>query len=152
MLQAIQIKLLPSKLMLGLISGVSIACSVIVLRLPIPLFIKSAIIALIVASSIYFILRDVLLRLPNSWQVLEVNQKGELKMINKSGQQFQLIPAPNSFIHAACSVLNFERKGFKLLPPVILLQNAAHADELRRLRVWLHWFKHQEDLAVDLAA
>jgi hypothetical protein len=53
-------------------------------------------------------------------------------------------------------VLNFERKGFKLaLPPVILLPNAAHADELRRLRVWLRWFKQEEDqddLSVDLAA
>jgi hypothetical protein len=152
MLQPIHIKLSPSKLLLGLISGVSIACCWVLIILPIVLYLKLAIIALIAASSIFFILRDVLLRLPNSWQVLEVNQKGELKMINKSGQQFQLIPAPNSFIHAACSLLNFERKGFKLLPPVILLQNAAHADELRRLRVWLHWFKHQEDLAADLAA
>ena len=41
------------------------------------------------------------------------------------------------------------------LPPVILLPNAEYADELRRLRVWLRWFKHaenQEDLAADLAA
>ena len=83
-------------------------------------------------------------------------------MTNKGGQTFQLKPASNTFIHEACSVLNFEREGFKLaLPPVILLPSASNADELRRFRVWLRWFKHekkfkheetQEDLmAADLA-
>jgi hypothetical protein len=156
MLQSIHIKLLPSNLMLGLLGGISIACCAIILALPVSLFPKLVIIALIVASSAFFILRDALLRLPNSWEILEVDNKGELTLSNKSGQKFKLKPAPNSFIHAGCSVLNFERKGFKLaLPPVILLPNAAHAVELRRLRVWLRWFKqedNQEDFSVDLAA
>jgi hypothetical protein len=153
MLQSIHIKLLPSKLMLGLLGGVSIACCAIILALSISLFIKLVIIALILVSSAYFICRDGLLRLPNSWKILEVNNKGELTMTNKSGQKFELTPASSSFIHAGCSVLNFKRKGFKFAPPsVILLPNAAYTDELRRLRVWLRWFKHQEDLSVDLAA
>jgi hypothetical protein len=156
MLQSIHIKLMPSKLLLGLLLAISIiACSIIV-SLPIVHGVKLVIIALIVASSAFFILRDALLRLQNSWKILEVDNKGELTLSNNKGQKFQLIPAPSSFIHAGCSVLNFERKGFKLaLPPVILLPYAAHADELRRLRVWLRWFKQEEDqddLSVDLAA
>ena len=124
--------------------------------MPILLYLKLAIIALIIASSTFFILRDALLLLPNSWKTIDVDNKGELTMTNKGGQKFQLKPASNTFIHAACSVLNFEREGFKLaLPPVILLPSASNADELRRLRVWLRWFKHektQEDLtAEDLA-
>jgi hypothetical protein len=151
-IQPIHIKLTPSKLLLGLLSGVSIACCLILISLPISVFIRFVIIALIVASSACFILRDALLRLPSSWKILEVNNKGELTLTNKKGQQFQLTPASNSFIHAACSVLIFERNGFKLaLPPVILLANAEHADELRRLRVWLRWFKQAEN-QVDLAA
>jgi hypothetical protein len=156
MLQSIHIKLMPSKLLLGLLLAISIiACSIIV-SLPIVLGIKLLIIALIVVSSAYFILRDVLLRLPNSWRTINVDSKGELTLGNKSGQKFKLKPAQSSFIHAGCSVLIFERTGFKLaLPPVILLLDAAHADELRRLRVWLRWFKqkqNQDDLSVDLAA
>ena len=157
MLQSIHIKLLPSKLMLGLLGGVSIACCAIVLTLPILLYAKFIIIALILVSSAYFIARDALLLLPNSWQTVDVDNKGALTLSNKSGQQFQLTPAPSSFIHAACSVLNFERRGIKLAPPpVILFSNIENADELRRLRAWLRWFKHdkanhQEDLSDDFA-
>ena len=95
-------------------------------------------------------LRDALLLLPWSWQKLEVNNKGELSISNKRGQQFQPALAASTFIHAACSLLNFQRSecklgGFKLaLPPVILFVHADNRDELRRLRVWLRWFKHLE--------
>jgi hypothetical protein len=159
LLQAIHIKLMPSNLLLGLIGGISIVCCWILITLPISLYLKLAIIALITASSTFFILRDALLILPGAWKVVEVDNKGELTVTNKSGQKFQLIPAPSSFIHAGCSVLNFKAYKFKYgglnfaLPPVILLPSAENADALRCLRVWLHWFRHeenQEDLAADL--
>lgn len=161
MLQSIHIKLLPSKLMLGVLSSVSIVCCAIVLTLPILLYVKFVIIALILVSSAYFILRDALLRLPNSWQTIDVDSKGVLIMTNRNGQKFPLKPVPSSFIHAGCSVLNFKSNNIKQLgfnfsfPPVILLPSAESTDELRRLRVWLRWFKqeeNQDDLSVDLSA
>jgi hypothetical protein len=89
-------------------------------------------------------------------EIINVDNKGALTLINKSGQKFQLAPAPSSFIHAACSVLNIERKGFDFaLPAVILFSNKENTDELRRLRIWLRWFKqeeNQDDLSADLAA
>ena len=142
---AIQIKLRPSYLLLGLLSGVSIACCTIILLQPFSLLIKLLIITLMLLSSNYFICRDALLLLSWSWQRLEVNNKGELTITNKRGQQFQPALAPSSFIHAACTILNFKRAGFKLaLLPVILMTSAENADELRRLRVWLRWFKHEK--------
>jgi hypothetical protein len=154
--QAILIKLMPSCLLLGLLGGVSIAACAILLLQPIALVIKLVIIALILLSSAYFIARDALLLLPWSWQMLEVDTKGELTISNKRGQQFQPALAPSTFIHAACTILNFKRVGFKLaLSPVILMTSAENEDELRKLRTWLRWFKHekiQEDLsAADLA-
>lgn len=148
--QAIQIKLTPSYLLLGLLSGVSIACCAIILLQPMLLVIKLVIIVLFLASSVYFMLRDALLLLPWSWQKLEVDHKGELTISNKRGQQFQPALASSTFIHAACSLLNFKRLEFKYggfrlaLPPVILFEHANNRDELRRLRVWLRWFKHLE--------
>jgi toxin CptA len=154
MLQAIHIKLLPSNLLLGLLLAISIVAGAIILSLPIPLYIKLVIIALILISSAYFIVRDALLTLPWSWKSLDVDSKGELTITNKRGQQFQPVLAASSFIHAACTILNFKRNGLKLaLIPVILITSAENENELRRLRVWLRWFKHQEDLsAADLAA
>ena len=150
LLQAIHIKLKPSKLLLGLLLTISIVACVIIVSLPIALFLKLVIIALILLTSAYFILRDVLLWLPNSWKTIDVDNKGELTMTNKSGKQFQPTLAASSFIHAACTILNFKGHGFKYdsfkfaLPAVILFANANNQHELRRLRVWLRWFKHDK--------
>ena len=146
LLQPIYIKLMPSSLLLGLLGIVSITCCAILLSLPVPLYIKLVIITLILASSAYFILRDALLLLPWSWQTVEVDNKGELTITDKRNQKFQPTLAACSFIHEACTILNFKRNGFKFVSPaVILFANANNQDELRRLRVWLRWFKHQED-------
>lgn len=140
--RAIQIKLVPSLLLLGMISGVSIACCAIAVVQPIALTFKLVIIALILLSSTYFIARDILLLLPWSWQMLEVNTQGELTIINKRGQQFQPALASSTFIHTNCTLLNFKSNGLKLaLPPVILLSNINNREELRRIRIWLRWFK-----------
>ena len=163
-LQIIHIQLTPSYLLLGLLSGVSIACCWIVLQQAISMDIKLVIIALIVVSSAYYIVRDALLLLPWSWKMVEVDHKGELTIINQRGQQFQPALAASCFIHEACTILNFKGHGFKYnsfkigLLPVILFSSSKNENELRRLRVWLRWFKHgklhnQEDLsAADLAA
>jgi hypothetical protein len=63
-LQAIHIKLMPSTLLLGLLLAIAIvACSIIV-SLPMVLYIKFIIIALILLTSAYFIARDAWLLLP----------------------------------------------------------------------------------------
>ena len=151
--QTIQIKLMPSYLLLGLLSGVSIACCMLILLQPIFVWTKLVIIALILLSSAYYIARDALLLLPWSWQMFKVNNKGELIITNRRGQQFKPALASSTFIHAACTILNFKRDRFNCAPPVILFSNTKNRDELRRLRVWLRWFKrgglaNQEGLIV----
>ena len=151
-MQAIQIKLLPSNLLLGLLLAISIVACAIIVILPIAMFFKLLIIALILVSSAYFILRDALLMLPWSWKTIDVDNKGGLKITNKRGQVFQPTLAASSFIHAACTILNFKRERIKFaLTPVILMANAESENELRRLRVWLRWFKHHDSAEADLA-
>lgn len=150
--QPIYIKLIPSKLMLGLVIGVSIISSAILFCLPISVGTKCAIIALILVSSTYYILRDSLLWLPWSWQVIAVDSKGQLKLSNQRGEEFKPTLAASSFVHANLTILNFRGAIFwRALPPVILFTNTQNADEMRQLRVWLRWSKHsklsQEDSA-----
>lgn len=145
--QAIRIHSKPSHLMWVLQGLISIISCWILVVLPIALVIKLVMISLVIASSLYFILRDTLQVLPWSWQVLEVNNKGQLSLINRRGQQFQPALAESTFIHAQLTIINFKRKGYRLgLPPVILLatlvnKDIANEDQVRRLRVWLRWAK-----------
>jgi hypothetical protein len=146
----ISIKLIPSKIMLGLIGCVSIVACLILLYLPILFLIKLIAIVIVVASSIYYSLRDALLVLPWSWQIVEVDSKGQLKVLNQRGETFTPVLHASSFVHARLCILNFKNARFKrALPPVILLSNAQHADELRRLRVWLRWFKQKQSDKAD---
>ncbi len=145
--QAIRIQFKPSSLMLGLLSLISIICCWILLALAIAPTIKFAGILLVVASGIYFILRDALQMLPWSWQVLELDTKGQLTLIDRDGEKFQPALAGNTFIHPMLTILNFKRVGAELvLPPVIFLFRQASKDDLRRLRVWLRWAKHDKSL------
>ena len=157
LLQPIHIKLLPSTLLLGLLLAISMVACAVIVSLPITLYFKLPIIALIFVSSVYFICRDALLLLPWSWQSVNVDSKSQLTLINQLGQKYQPNLAGDTFINANLLILNVKREGFKLnLPPVILL--GSEGEDLRRLRVWLIWVKHQpqhaasrQDLAADAA-
>lgn len=152
-LQPINIQLKRSNIMLGLLIGVSIACSLILLGLPLSPIIKLATILLIVISSTYFIWRDALLMLPWSWQRLYVNAKGELSITNNRGDVLQPALASNSFIHVHLIVLNFKRSGMKFaLNPIMIWVNQENEHELRRLRVWLRWFKQAKTAEAKLGS
>ena len=147
LMQTIAIELQPSKLLLGLLCAISIVACAILAQLPFVFAIKLALIALVVISTIYFVLRNALLRLPNSWKSVEVSSLGELKLTNKCGENFEPTLAVSSLIHGFVTILNFERSSFKRLPSVILFTSQANQEELRKLRVWLRWWKHQDDLS-----
>lgn len=151
--KAIVIQLLPSPLLLGLLAVVATASAMIILILPIAIAIKWAVFLLIIASTLYFILRDALLMLPWSWQTIEVDVKGVLKLTNKRQQQFKPQLAATSFIHQYLTILNSKSAGLKwMLPPVLLLPSFSESltnqsetkDALRRLRVWVRLFKHDK--------
>jgi len=156
--KSIVLQLAPSPLLLGLLLLVATASAMIILFVPIMLSIKCTFFVLIIASTAYFIGRDALLMLPWSWQTIEVDVKGELKLTNKKQQVFKPQIAATSFTHQHLTILNFKRNGLKLaLPPILLLPNflgrkkycndndeSADNDELRRLRVWMRLFKHDK--------
>ena len=156
--KSIVLQLAPSSLLLGLLVLVATASAMIICFSPIILSIKCAVFVLIIASTAYFILRDALLILPWSWQIVEVDVKGELKLINKRQQVFKPQIAATSFTHQYLTILNFKREGFKMvLPPVLLMPQFSNRKDdaknesvykqkeaLRRLRVWMRFFKHDQ--------
>jgi len=150
LMRPITIQLKPSPLLLGLLGVVSIACCTILAQLQIAFAIKFALIALVIVSAIYFILRDVLLNLPQSWQSLAVNGKGELVLTNRQGQQHMPALASSSFIHSLVIVLNIKKSFFSVgLPPIILITDQGNTESLRRLRVWLRWWQHHVTDSVE---
>jgi hypothetical protein len=146
--QAIEITLRPSLLLLGLLVGIAILSCVILTILPMSFAIKLLLMMIIVFSTLYFILRDGLLALPWSWQQVQVSSLGELRLINQQGQQFKPSLQASTFIHPQLVILNTKtrnpKKWFNFsLPPVIVFP--SNDQQHRQLRVWLKWWKHEEE-------
>jgi toxin CptA len=148
--QAIEITFEPSFLLLGLLFTIAIVSAIITAMLPIIFLVKLTMIILIVFASLYYILRDCLYLLPWSWQHIEVNRFGELRLINREGQVFSPTIHASSVVNSQLIVLNFESKSIKKgifnhLPSLILFLNATNIEQHRLLRVWLRWWKHTND-------
>lgn len=146
LIQAIDIAIKPSFLLMGLLSVISILSCLIVITLPISSVFKLLLLALIIISTAYYTLRDALRLLPCSWRRLEVSPSGQLKLTSKQGKQFTPHLAATSFIHPLMIILNtqptsFKQRLFGSLPALILFAN-QEAQQQRRLRVWLRWWKH----------
>ena len=143
--QAIEITLRPSLLLLGLLVGIAILSCVIITILPMSFAIKLLLMATIVFSTLYFVLRDSLLVLPWSWQQVQVSSLGELRLINNQGQQIKPLLLATTFIHPWLVILNTkntdsdERFNLSLAPVLVFPSNTQ---QHRQLRVWLKWWKH----------
>lgn len=143
LLPAIDIEVKPSHLLLGALSTISILSCLAISILPMLFLIQLLMMAVIIFSSLYYILRDALLLLPWSWQRIEVTSVGQLRLTNKLGQQFAPVLDATSFIHPLLIILNVKKpRTMQQIPAVILLAEST-CPQRRQLRVWLRWWKHE---------
>ena len=149
-MQSIKIKLQPSYVLLDVLLSISMLACVSVIIVAIPFWIKLCLLAAIIFSTVYFILRDALLVLPWSWQVIVVTTSGELRLTNSQGEQFTPALHATTFIHPWLVILNLQKaeldKWFHLpLNPVLVFPSQQEAQH-RQLRVWLKWWIHPHHL------
>jgi hypothetical protein len=149
LIEAIDIVIKPSFLLLGMLSVIAISCCWIISILPIHGLLKLFWFSVIIISTTYYSLRDALSLLPWSWKRVEVSVTGELRLTNQRGEQFKPNIAPTSFVHSRMVIINSQRTTdtqywFGALPPLIMLSN-NHEETHRQLRVWLRWWRRPKD-------
>jgi len=147
LIQAIEIRVKPSLVLLGALSLISILSCLVLLALPIPLMVKWLMITIVICSSFYYTLRDALHLLPWSWQTITVSSRGQLRLSNQRGEQFTPVLQASCFIHHKLIVINAksldqQHSIKRALPPVIIFLQ-ADSQQHRQLRVWLRWWQHE---------
>lgn len=121
--------------------------------------VQLALATLLLATTVYYVLRDGVRTLPGAWRHLHVSAQGELRLINRAGQACSPKLAGSSWVHPWLTVLHFENPADDAfwandafwqpgLPPVILLV-CADVEACRRLRVWLRWWRHSDAPQAD---
>jgi hypothetical protein len=117
---------------------------------------KTICIILLIIASIYSILQDVLLCLDWSWQKVEVNHQGQLRLTTRNHRTFDVQLEASSVNHRWLTVLRFSRLampiGFRSVAVFSPCQ-VVDTQQYRKLRVWLKWGKplqsHQALDALD---
>lgn len=135
----IQLVLLPSYWLAAILTVAAIGACIIVAVMPMLTSLKLIICIFAALSAIYFIAQDVLLILPWSLTVLDVNSRSELTVTDRRGQQAKVEVMPSSFVTAYLTVLNLRLNARFRQRSLILTPSRIDQEAFRQLRVWLRW-------------
>ncbi len=143
---AIQVTLKPSFRILGCYLSISILSMIALAQTKLSWKAQCGIALLIIIATIYKILQDALLRLPWSWQRVEVTSHGKLRLTTQREVTLEVNVLPSSVNHYWLTVLHFKPAPWQFTAcrsAVLTPWQVQDASELRKLRVWLKWGNHQ---------
>ncbi|MEZ0231267.1 MAG: protein YgfX [Methylophilaceae bacterium] len=138
-MKLIALDLTPSYYMVAILAIASFLAASVVMFMPLHILLKLFVLGLVVAATIFHIMRDALLVLPQSPQKIEVNNRNALYISDKSGNRYAAAILSSSFVASYLTILNLKISGKFWSRSIILMPDSASSAEFRQLRVWLKW-------------
>ncbi len=138
----------PSRILLALLVCAALFFGSMLFLVPLPSTLRLAILLMILGATIYFSLRDALLKLPWSFASLNINTQNQLQLVRKNGEQLDVNVQENTVVTPYLTVLNCQPNEAAFLQRlfthhVLILPDTANTEAYRQLRVWLRWAKQQ---------
>lgn len=140
---SIELHLQPSYLVLGCYLVVSILSVLGLTYLPATTPVKILASMSVMVLVLYIILRDALLALPWSWQLIRVSATGEVELVTRKQQAYRAVLEPTSVCHPWLVVLHFNQlgRGAGYQSSIYLTPfRVQNSQQLRRLRMWMRWY------------
>lgn len=103
-----------------------------------PLTAKLAVLMLILLSLFYYLMRDALLLLPDSWREISLGQDN-VSVVTRGGSTFAGQVTGKTVVSPHLVVLRLSLEGRRLPVSRTIFPDALGADEFRELRVWLRF-------------
>lgn len=103
---------------------------------------KLAVCVLIIAAAGFYIALHAWLVLPWSYCAVELDGRGELRLLRQDGVRVTAMVLPGSFVSAYLTVLNVKIEAGRWPASVILTPDRVDAAAFRQLRVWLRWGRY----------
>lgn len=135
----IHLDLRPSASLAWTIGLACALCCIVLLLLPIHAGLKVLLMAVIVASSVYFIRRHARLSLMKSIVGLNFNAETGLQLDFNDGTRQEAKVLEHSFVAPYLTVLNMQTLEDGKCISLILVPDNVEPDSFRQLRVWLRW-------------
>lgn len=135
----IDIPMRASPLLTWLVAGVHAAALVAVLAMPLPWWLRVAVCGLLLASGVVLIPRHALLCSPGSIVRLRLMSDGSCQLHTRGQGVFDGALRPGWTVTPLMIVLRIACPGRRLVRAITLLPDAADAEILRRLRIFLRF-------------
>lgn len=147
----VQLVLQPSYLLAAVLAAAAMGACLIVACMPLAISLKFLVCMPMLLATPYFIAQEALLSLPWSYAGLELNHKGELRLIRKDGTRIAAAVLHSSFVAAYLTILNLKPDHGRWRRNLILTPDRVESAAYRQLRVWLRWGRQLVDDAPEEA-
>jgi toxin CptA len=91
------------------------------------------------ATSLWFSLREALMKSPRALITLVVAEDDTLNLQDQSGNWSNWTVLGSTYVGGFLVVLNLQSTEQRLLRPLTILPDAIDAENFRQLRIWLRW-------------
>jgi hypothetical protein len=135
----LRISLRPSRRFLAVLAAGHLAAMFAVFALDLPLWAKTGVSAVIIASAGYQISRVALLRADTSIVALELDRDGSAAFAIRGGGWQEATLLGTSFVSPVLIVLNLRVNQSRAIRHIVLMEDSADTEALRELRVLLRW-------------
>jgi toxin CptA len=78
--------------------------------------------------------------------VIEINSNNEFSLETRSGERHEYDVLGSTYVMPYLTVLHLQQRESRDVKRVALLPDSLHADDFRRLRVWLRWKDDKTEL------
>lgn len=143
-MQPLQLDFKPSNTLTLMICATGIGTCIILILLPFMVQIKLLMITVVIATSIYHLMRYARLMLPWTYVSLCVDPKQAVTLIQKNGKVVNVNICHDTVVMPSLTIINCQYKAGsrlkKLLPiHVLILSDMVCPEAYRQLRVFLRW-------------
>lgn len=135
----LKISLRPSRLLAGILTLAHGAAIAIVMSVNLPLWAKIIAATILLVHLLVVARRQALLLAADSAVAVEVSSDNRISVQARSGAWNEYEVLGSTYAMPYLTVLNLRQHDGRARKRITLLADSLHADDFRKLRVWLHW-------------
>ena len=129
----------PSRRLAVLLAGMHVFAVAMCWLVPLPLWLSALLTALLAGSAWYTLRRDAFRTLPRSLVAVRLHTDDLYEFQTRAGAWHEALLLGSSFVSPCLTVLNLRPAESRFVQHLVILPDAMHAEDFRRLRVWLKW-------------
>jgi toxin CptA len=137
MLTSLTVSLNPSRTLATILVAAHAASGILLVLLPLPLWLKFAGVAIVLAAAWHYVRHYALLITPNAVRELRLLSDGKIDILRGDWQSARLVG--EQFVHPLLTIVRCRAENRRSSTAIVILPDMLDAESFRMLRVRLKW-------------